>query len=606
MAPGRMTTVTNGDFLPSRMPSAGAQSLPATPSSTNVRTFTDYSGEHTRLTTLHGSTGALEVNNLGGFTTSMANGNKLANALESSIDGIVRTTTTVSGPMNGMAPIGEFNSGLNSHMGVVGRNGNGVDHLGLGMGHGNLHNKSSSTNSGMASGIPVHILTSVSSGTGIGNGNGMGGQFHSGMLQTQHSQPAEVIVNDNEVDDMSDVFTGLSFKEPSLGAAPGYGRSRLRRSSAPVGNGDQGAFGPVGSGQNGYGLWGNSAAGNNGESEFPIGAVTEGVAMTGMNQVGREYGLMPPMSRNSPVPQQQQQQQHQQHQHQQHLIQHHQQQHHHNSQFSSTGGTVGGASGSFSAGIGPHASFKTAWTTVNPSQGVNPPQMRLPLGMPGMGGAPVGVDNSSAAGMTSQHGGTQSIWSQGSFHSNTGIGMSSVPSSGLPNNSAPATANGTSSSKPASNSSNLPSTSISGSNNNSGNQPNGNPPSTVVTTSRPNSQTSSYSGSESSLSGISPIYSPTNNTTGFTGFSSNGNGSGNQSSNSSDINYPPSTLGLGLFPAGPLGMLSGGGPGGGEERESRSPFRVSVYIVMVARFLQLGLSWVWENELEAENKYGNC
>lgn len=42
-----------------------AQSLPPTP--TAVRTFTDFSQEHTRLTTLHGSTGALEVNGLGGF-----------------------------------------------------------------------------------------------------------------------------------------------------------------------------------------------------------------------------------------------------------------------------------------------------------------------------------------------------------------------------------------------------------------------------------------------------------------------------------------------------------------------------------------------------------
>ena len=42
-----------------------AQSLPPTP--TAVRTFTDFSQEHTRLTLLHGSTGALKVNGLGGF-----------------------------------------------------------------------------------------------------------------------------------------------------------------------------------------------------------------------------------------------------------------------------------------------------------------------------------------------------------------------------------------------------------------------------------------------------------------------------------------------------------------------------------------------------------
>ena len=53
-------------------PSLQAQSLPPTP--TAVRTFTDFSQEHTRLTTLHGSTGALEVNGLGGFYGQMKQG----------------------------------------------------------------------------------------------------------------------------------------------------------------------------------------------------------------------------------------------------------------------------------------------------------------------------------------------------------------------------------------------------------------------------------------------------------------------------------------------------------------------------------------------------
>ncbi len=48
-------------------------SLPATP--TSVRTFQDFSQEHTRLlTTLHGSTGTLEVNGLGGFYGKNGNG----------------------------------------------------------------------------------------------------------------------------------------------------------------------------------------------------------------------------------------------------------------------------------------------------------------------------------------------------------------------------------------------------------------------------------------------------------------------------------------------------------------------------------------------------
>ena len=563
MAPNRMPSGGNGEFLPSRcMPPVGAQSLPATPSSTNVRTFTDYSGEHTRLTTLHGSTGALEVNNLGGFTTSIANGsnNKLASALESSIDGIVRTTPSVSASMNGMG-MGEYGSGLNSHMGT-GRNGNGVEHLGLGpgMGHGMMHVKTTGSNNGMPSGMPVHILTSVSSGTGMGNG--MAGQFHSNMLHSQHSQPAEVGGGDNgihDVDDMADVFTGLSFKEPALGAAPGYGRSRLRRSSAPVGNGDQGSFGAVGSGQNGYGLWGIAGAGNGGENEFvaggPGGNGSDGMTLPGVNQVGRDYGLMPPISRNSPVPPQQQQQQQQQH-----ML--HQPHHHHNtSQY--PGGVVGGASGSFSAGIGPHGSFKTAWSSGAPQGSNNPPHLRLSLGVPGLGGT--GGADSSSGGMASQHG-PQSIWSQSSFHHNAGIGM------GVTNNSAsittPNSSNG--SNKPATNTVNIPSTS-----NNNGN--NGNPSMVANNSSRPNSQTSSYSGSDSSLSGISPIYSPTNITSGFSGFGSSGNGS--QPASTSDSSYPPTTLGLGLFPTGPLGMLNSGG--GGDERESRSPFRVSVSIMPV-------------------------
>jgi hypothetical protein len=43
------------------------QSLPTTP--TAIRTFQDFNQDHTRLTTLHGSTGALEVNGLAGFYT---------------------------------------------------------------------------------------------------------------------------------------------------------------------------------------------------------------------------------------------------------------------------------------------------------------------------------------------------------------------------------------------------------------------------------------------------------------------------------------------------------------------------------------------------------
>ena len=389
--------LSGGDFN-SRIPHAGVQSLPATPSSTSVRTFTDYSGEHTRLTTLHASAGALEVNNLGGFKlgpTALANGNKFANALESSIDGIVRTNTSI-------APNNDFGSSLNSHIRTSSNNP--VEHLGLGQ---NLISKQNSVMSSniltMSSGVNVM-------GNGIGNGPSMS-QFHSGFMQG-HNQAVDAGLN--EVDDMSDVFTGLSFKEPSIVAAPGYGRSCLRRSSAPV-NGDQGNFGTSGTG---YGLWGGS--------EHPLPGVSE-----------VEYRI--PTSRNSPI---------------QHLNH---------------------TNGSFSAGISPHPSFNTAWSNSQSSGG--------------------GGGN-----------GTQSIWSQSSFHHNTGIGSSS---------SGPG---------------------INGSN------------------SRPNSQTSSYSSSDSSLSGISPIYSPTTSN-GFGGFAANG---------------IPTSENVGLLTTAPLGM------GAGEERESRSPFRVHV------------------------------
>lgn len=306
--------------MASEFPSRPAQSLPATPSAANVRTFTDYSGEHTRLTTLHGSTGALEVNNLGGFKlgpTSLANGTKFANALESSIDGIVRTNTSV-------ATANDFSSGMSRR--------NGTEHLGLGQG---LIPKQTTANLGMT------MVTSVS-------GNGMVGgmnHFHPGVVQGGHGihhGPPGVGEGPgmSEVDDLADVFTGLNFKEPSIVAAPGYGRARPRRASAPVGaNGEPGGFGAIGGAQNGYGLWGNGA------SENPLPEVSK--------VSGGDYHI--PTSRNSPI----QQQQHQQ-------------------QYPTNGG-------SFSAGIGPHPSFNTAWANNN-----------------GGGGAPGAVAKGN------------NIWSQGS------------------------------------------------------------------------------------------------------------------------------------------------------------------------------------------------
>lgn len=390
------------------------QSLPATPSAANVRTFTDYSGEHTRLTTLHGSTGALEVNNLGGFKlgpAALANSNsaKFASALESSIDGIVRTSSSVSVSNSGMG--GDFGSGMSAPL----RNGrgNGGESLGLVQG---LLPKHTTANVGMtmSPGTGMHSGAAGMGSSMNGIGNGMMNQFHS-MQQPHHGPPPGVGVDPGmpEVDDMADVFTGLSFKEPSMVAAPGYGRTRPRRASAPVGvNGEHGGFGAIGP-QNGYGLWGNGCT-----SENPLPE--------------KNIEFHAPTSRNSPT-----------------------------QQFASTNG------GSYSAGMGPHPTFNTAW-------------------------------------VNGQSNGGSKMWAQGSMG-------------------------------------------------------NGN--------SRPNSQTSSLSNDSSIQS--SPIYSPTNSSSGFGGFVPN-------STSVSDI--IPTSLGMGLLTTTPLGM-----PGMmvEERAESRSPFRVrSSYVCM--------------------------
>lgn len=169
-----------------------AQSLPTTP--TNVRTFTDFSGEHTRLTTLHGSTGALEVNNLGGFKLGpQANGVNGTNGIvgsggislkypptfEATIDGFVKTNGVVNG-MNGGPPGQEVPSFV----------------------------------APSRSPVPQPPVTAA---------------------------PTTSIPNDID-DEISDVFSGLSMKDP-LTATPGYGRMRPRRSSAPVSNGVNGHVG---------------------------------------------------------------------------------------------------------------------------------------------------------------------------------------------------------------------------------------------------------------------------------------------------------------------------------------------------------------------------
>ena len=157
----RLVPGSNINFPQSRIPLARAKSLPATPSSLCA----DYSGEHARITTLHGSARALKVNKQGGFTTFIANtGSKFASAMESSIDGIVRTTTSISNSNNGIGAMNEFGSSLNHHTGT-GRTGKVVEHLDLGQ---NLGNKLiPSKHVGCVNGMHTSMLP-------MGNGNGIG------------------------------------------------------------------------------------------------------------------------------------------------------------------------------------------------------------------------------------------------------------------------------------------------------------------------------------------------------------------------------------------------------------------------------------------------
>jgi rRNA processing protein Krr1/Pno1 len=238
-----------------RMP----QSLPATP--TSVRTFTDFSGEHKRLTTLHGSTGALEVSNLGGF--------KLGSAIAMS--------SGLNGMMNG-AGIG--GGGVNG----IGMNGGGMGgvHVAVGQGSVPLQGKysgafESSIDGFVKSGAmstpttPLPEFVPMTISNGMRGVNGVGGGI------TKTSPPGPLHTPIAEVDDeISDVFTTLSVKDPMV-AAPGYGRGRFRRSSAPVNTSMQHVWGSVTVGE----LAGEISTPNGGPSLDVVGAGGMGGLMGG-------------------------------------------------------------------------------------------------------------------------------------------------------------------------------------------------------------------------------------------------------------------------------------------------------------------------------------
>ncbi len=539
--PTSMTSDLGGGRLPQ------AQSLPATPTATNVRTFLDYSGEHTRLTTLHGSTGALEVNNLGGFklgpiaqTVANSNGNgggvggppgtsgppvggKLASAFDSTIvDGMVKFngsgaagSSGVGGPppppnsqMNGHAPSSSVGTGglngpslgnglsssANGHMILTASSsssGNGLaptNSLGLGHGGGgvpqeNTHVSLSHSFSGPA-GIMKPTTTSAvvsvsqhhNTASAFTTGNILNPPQSAGPLGGSHVPRIAAggvggggqgttggSLGDFD-DEISDVFHGLNFRDP-LTAAPGYGRSRLRRSSAPVsGLPNAGALGSgvnrstSGSGiPNGYGLWGGFGGSDNHLPVLPDSDDSD------------EFPL--PSHPQQSHPQQQQKQQQQP-----------------SSAFATStnnNNNTSGGSGGVTWGSGTIQSPANIWGGVMSASG--PPQ-------PPQGGP------------------------------------SALMGPPLPNQQPPGT---THLQQP------LP-------------PPQGGAP---PIGSRPNSQTSSYSGgSNSDQSGFSPIYSPTG-ASGFGGFSPINGGAGSIE-----------TCG-GLLTTGPMFTL-------GEDREARSPFKV--------------------------------
>ena len=492
--------------LGSRLPQA--QSLPATPTATNVRTFLDYSGEHTRLTTLHGSTGALEVNNLGGFklgpiaqTVANSNGNgggvgppgtsgavggKLASAFDSTIiDGMVKfngSSAGSNGPpppnsqMNGHVPSGAVLNGLssmgnglsssaNGHMTTsASSNGLTTNSLGLG-GQDNSHISLSHSFSGPAGSMKPPITTSAAvvsqHSTSAFTGNILNPPQSAGPLGS-HSrmgvagQGTTGGLGDLD-DEISDVFHGLNFRDP-LTAAPGYGRSRLRRSSAPVsGLPNAGTPGSnvnrstSGSGiPNGYGLWGGFGGSDNHLPVLPDSDDSD------------EFPL-------PSHPQQQKQPQ-------------------------------------------PSSAFATS-TSGN------------------------GTWGNSIQSPANIWGGVLSASGPGQFQSSGGPGgpPQPPPPTGLPTPMGPPLPN---QQPPAPTHLQQP--------------PQGGAP----VGSRPNSQTSSYSGgSNSDQSGFSPIYSPTG-ASGFGGFSPINGGAGNIETSCG-----------GLLTTGPMFTL-------GEDREARSPFKV--------------------------------
>ena len=262
MPPSSSTTM-NSELI--RLPQA--QSLPATPTATNVRTFLDYSGEHTRLTTLHGSTGALEVNNLGGFklgpiaqtvanngggggggpgTTAGPVGGKLASAFESTIvDGMVKFNGSSAGggggAGNGSIPTtSATNLQMNGHPSSSATiNGGGLSGL--------MMNGNSSLSSSANGHIPA--ASSSSSGGGLnslGLGNGQDSAHHislshsfSGVPGLKLSTTSAAVTASQSINPTGSVFTGNILNPPQSAGplGPSHHNNRVPRGGGGGGQG---------------------------------------------------------------------------------------------------------------------------------------------------------------------------------------------------------------------------------------------------------------------------------------------------------------------------------------------------------------------------------
>lgn len=242
-----------------RMP----QSLPATP--TSVRTFTDFSGEHKRLTTLHGSTGALEVSNLGGFKLGSAI------AMSSGLNGVMNGGTIGGGGVNG-----------------IGMNGGGMGGVHVTVGQGSIPVQGkfsgafeSSIDGFVKNGVMSTPTTPIPEFVPMGISNGMRGVNGVGGGITKTSPPNPLHTPIAEVDDeISDVFTNLTVKDPMV-AAPGYGRGRSRRSSAPVNTSMQHLWGSITVGELAGEISTPNGGGSQGNSVDVVGASGMGGLMGG-------------------------------------------------------------------------------------------------------------------------------------------------------------------------------------------------------------------------------------------------------------------------------------------------------------------------------------